>query len=792
MLVQHHINSYNQFIEEIIPSILEGDHIISEKISENRVIRNRLTFDEYGLKPAVLDNDEDLMYPHDAIQKKLSYSGFYTTTVTQWQDIVDINTGNKVSKIVGVPERDVPIGKIPIMIKSKACNLVLKPDLNRKHCKYDSGGYFIVNGSEKVVLSVESIIDRKPMVFARKDQNAFIYYVQVRSRPPTQFVGNIQTFTIKIKKDNSIILDYKQFKEVSIFVLLRALGLETDSDIIKTILDVNKEKQMLNFLSIVFNTQSGIATVQSMTREEAIDYLMLNMRSTKIYSDADPDVRYQQKKLHLMKILTQFILPHVTSGTNNPEIDMIYKAHYICYMIHKLLKCYLKDDKDIEENRGCDDRDAMYNKRVELTGILLGTLFDQFFKKMLNDCNKTFRTKNVDDKNPPNIVSQIKPNTIEQGLRQALSMGVFGSQSRKGLSQMFSRLNYLHSASYLRRLVTPTVDASTNKMTGPRHLHVTQFNEKCPLETPEGPKTGLMGHLALLTSVTLSTNDQISIIMDIIRDKILTLESVNKNKLHNYVKVFVNGVYIGVTSDILYIHQTLREKRFIGEIDKLVGLAMNYREKEFRIYTEGGRLFTPYLVVDSRTNTLNFKPEMLKGNPTWDEFMVKYPYVIEYLDSEESANMMLAMFPTDINKAKHIMEKSAVKSLDDLDKINRTNRYDGYVFDRYTHCQIHPCSMLGTITSNIPFTNHNASVRGIYGYNQQKQAMGLYMSDWRERTDISYILYHTQVPIISSRAAKYTNSNIFPSGENTIVAILSYNGLMVSPCHNKSCGKSTL
>ncbi len=109
-----------------------------------------------------------------------------------------------------------------------------------------------------------------------------------------------------------------------------------------------------------------------------------------------------------MKILTQFILPHVTSGTNNPEIDMIYKAYYIGYMIHKLLKCYLKDQRITEENRGCDDRDSMINKRIELSGILLGTLFDQYFKKMLNDCNKIFKSKNVDDKKPPNIVPHIK------------------------------------------------------------------------------------------------------------------------------------------------------------------------------------------------------------------------------------------------------------------------------------------------------------------------------------------------------------------------------------------------
>ena len=121
------------------------------------------------------------------------------------------------------------------MINSKYCNLRLKPDLSRKHCKYDSGGYFIINGSEKVVMSVESIIHRKPMVFTKKDQNSLIYYVQVQSRPATQFVGNTQVFTIRIKKDGSIILAIPHFKEISIFTLMRALGLETDEEIVNSL-----------------------------------------------------------------------------------------------------------------------------------------------------------------------------------------------------------------------------------------------------------------------------------------------------------------------------------------------------------------------------------------------------------------------------------------------------------------------------------------------------------------------------------------------------------------------------
>ena len=777
VLIKHHIDSYNQFIEEIIPSILKGsENIISEKISENNVIRYRLTFEDGGIRLPKLDNEDTTMYPRDAVQKKLSYSAFYMTTVTQWQDIIDINTDKKVSRIIST-EKDVPIAKIPIMVRSSYCSEVLKPDPNQVPAEHAIGGYFIVNGSEKIVLSVISTIDRKPMVFAKKDQNTFTYYVQVRSRPITQFVGNVQTFSIKIKKDNSIVLDYKQFKEIPVVILMRALGLETDEDIFDSIVDIKKDVAMFNFLNIVFNVPVGSTHLSTMTKEDAITYLMNNMRSTKFYSDVDPEIRAQQKRAHLMKILSQFILPHVTSGTNNPEIDMIYKAYYIGYMVYKLVKCYLRDNKDIDETRGCDDRDSLCNERIELPGLLLASLFEQFFKKMLNECNKVFRSKSVDDKNPPNIISHIKPNPIEQGLRQALSMGIFGSQSRKGLSQMFSRLNYLHAASYLRRVLKLTVDPATNKLTGPRHLHPTQFDIFCPLESPEGPKTGFVTNMAIISNCTIAVNSQIPIIRGMIEDYIISLESVNKKKLHRYVKVFINNCWIGVTDDIITIHDMLKKKRSHGEIENTVSLCMRYTEKEFVIYTEGGREYRPYLTVDPKTNKLNFKPEMISQVKTWDEFMSKFPGVIEYIDVEEGMNMMLASFPQDIDANRTIMNKAPIKSFEEIDKINRTNRYDGNVFVRYTHCSIHPCTMLGSITSNIPFCNHNAGVRGIYGFSQQKQAMGLPMADWRHRTDITYILYHTQVPLVATRAARCTGANTFPAGENCMVAIMSYMGL---------------
>lgn len=281
----------------------------------------------------------------------------------------------------------------------------------------------------------------------------------------------------------------------------------------------------------------------------------------------------------------------------------------------------------------------------------------------------------------------------------------------------------------------------------------------------------------MIATITISMNDQIAIIRKYLddNDKLITLESVNKKKLHGYVKVFINGNWIGVTNEIVRIYSDLREMRFLGEIEKFVSLVFNYGQKEFHIYSEGGRAIRPYLTVTN--NELNFKPEMLDQVKTWDEFMAKFPYVIEYIDKEEEQNIMLAVFPQYVEKAYKIMTKKIIKDPEEIDRINRTNRYDGNVYDRYTHCEIHPCMILGLISSNIPFPDHNQSPRGIFQYNQARQAMGLYISDYRERTDISYILYHPQIPIVTSRASKYTGTHIFPAGENVIVAIASYTGL---------------
>lgn len=771
-LVRHHIDSYNQFIEEVIPSIIKGPNVIYEKNLGSVILRNRLEFADPGIQPVLSDNDEDLMYPLDAMQKKASYSAMLTATITQWQDTIDLVTGEVTSQMVGEPAEDWPYAKIPLPVKCKYCNLVLHPTGENKHCKYDLGGYFIINGSEKVVVSVEMTILRKPLVFVKNEQNTLTYTVKVQSRPAHLYVGNSQAFTLKIKKDESIVLNVAYFKEVSVFTLMRALGLETDEDIVNAILDSNRENIMKNILFICMNNNASA----SMTRNEAMEVLINNINSSKDYSKVSAEVRLQQKRKYLQRILTKLILPHVTSGTDNEEVDMLYKAYYIGYMIHKLLKAYMKKDNEDPEDNGADDRDSLMNKRIELSGVLVGNLFEQYFKKLLHDCGKAFNTKSSDDRKPPKIIHLIKHNTIEQGIRQALSKGDFNNPSRKGLSQTLTRINYLNTLAYLRRVQAPSSSLATNKLMGPRRLHNTHYGTLDPVETPGGIKTGAIKNAALITNFSINMNSQMELILDYIHPRITPLENMNPREMHRQCRIFMNGNWIGIctTQEVYNIHAELRRMRFLGELHKYVSLVANYREREFQIYTDGGRMLRPFLTVTN--NQLNFKPEMLKQVKSWNELLIKYPDVIEFVDKEEEINMMLAQFPHYLDYQRYTQNKPPLRSMSEIDMLNRTNRYDNNIFLKYTHCEIHPATILGIISSSIPFPNHNQSPRCIFQYSQCRHALGLFSSDYRERADISYILYHSQNPLVTSNMAKYTNSHVFPAGENMIVAIASYSG----------------
>lgn len=465
IMYSHLYNSFNKFLCEDLKSFLEnGDHTFFEKIANNQIIRYKFKYRDISIKPPVLENDVEPMFPSDARNRSLTYSVKLLATVKQLQEVVDITTDEKRTIEVGKEEANTPIAIIPVMLRSQYCSLNLYKGYDKSECEYDPGGYFIVNGSEKVIISQDKMCENKPLVFTKKDSGFETYTVQVNSKSYKPH-GIAQIVSIRMRKDNILSLRVSILSEVNIVIVLRALGIISDKDIINYIVYDENDNDMIDLLRTSLDECKNEKGQKIQTQEDALEYLTTKMRVIKKYSETDKNVKQQQKRLHLRSLLETGFLPHIKN-------DMTQKAVYLCYMINKLLKCML--GRTVK-----DDRDSYVNKRIDLPGNLIEELFRQFYRKMMNECNKFFRKRNQSDDKPINIINQIKPNIIEQGLKTALLTGSW--IRRKGVAQMLQRLTYLQTLSFMRRIDAPGGDASTNKLTGPRHLHPSSARWMCCL-----------------------------------------------------------------------------------------------------------------------------------------------------------------------------------------------------------------------------------------------------------------------------------------------------------------------
>ncbi len=920
VMYTHLYNSMNKFFDEDIPQFLEnGEHTFFEKITKNKVIKYKFKYENISIKEPTLDNDVEPMFPSDARNRNLTYLVKLVGRVTQIQEVIDIATDEKIVNVVGQPEDNVYIANLPTMVRSKYCSLNLYKGYDKSECEYDPGGYFIVNGSEKVIICQDRMVENKPLVFLKKDSGNELYTVQVNSKSYKPH-GITQIISIKLKKDGNITIRVPILNEVNIFILFRALGIEPDREVINYICSDETDYELIDKIRAGLSfSKTDKEHIKISTQEQAIEYLSAKLRVLKKYVEGDKNVKTNQKRTHILNLLQYNFLPHIDGS-------LVNKAYYLGYMVNKLLKTNLGRTQ-------LDDRDSYINKRVDLPGDLLMELFRQFYRQMLNNCGNFFKKRNSSDDTPLNIINQIKPNTIEQGIKASLLTGAW--PRRKGVAQMMQRLTYLQTISFLRRIDAPGGDASTSKLTSPRHLHsssasllccltgdseillsngslklikdITEEDEiltvdykrnfilkpskihkifikenqpilkltfengkiiKCTydhpilvenhnnfnmkyseninigdnvlylptnneyssnfmdkyyklkvtniekvenenvydfetiedshtiivngivtsncIQTPEHAKVGLTKHLALIASISILEQSQLGIIRSFLKKNVVDLRDVNPTNIKFMTKVFINGEWIGVTKEPIKLNQELRKNKENGSFNPLISIIWDVPEKEIRVYCDGGRIYRPVLKVDNNNIKLTKdllskislnKSDKSKGLITsWEEFLIENPGIIEHIDMEEQPYLMICDTIPKLEEMRKRMVESAEKAKD-IDTNETQNRYnEDYMYTKYSHCEFHPSFLIGEIVSIIPFCNHNAGPRNIFLYAQAKQGMGLYASNYRDRLDISYVLYHPQKPLISTRASRYNNTDVMASGENIVVAISTYTG----------------
>lgn len=773
ILLRHLYSSYHQFIQEIIPDILENDpNSFYEDIEKNKVYTHGFICKNIRIRPVTFQNNKSkIVFPKDARKNHLNYFSTIDVDIEQYVDEYNLLTNEKNRKIVhrcGENEA-ISVANIPIMVGSKFCSTKIKKDLHGE-CKYDHGGYFIVNGQEKIVISIERMIDNKPLVFKKKSKDGDIFTTQINSRV-SDWSDNLQIMTIKEQKDkrdgiNILVISTSQIHDVPLVIFLRALGLESDRDIIAnccySLDDINMINLIKSSIDKAYDSEGNFIR----TKEQAMQYLMTQVKR-KVY-DRDPEIGAIQKKLYLEKIISKDILPHLGD-------DQALKIRFIGRMVNKMFKVMLGRQEP-------DDRDNLDVKRVEPVGVSLGQLFRQNWKRMLNKIGIQFRKKGSPNDKPINVISFLKSNEIEQGIKKALSTGIWGvNATKKGIPQALSRDSWFRALSLCRKITSPQTSQASGTITELREVNNLQYQFLCPAETPEGQSIGIVKSLAMTATVTTQNLSQKEVIDDIIDDfgKCIHPYDVDGIELGHYGKVIINGAWLYITKDIGVLFKTLKTKRRQGIIDRFTTFCLDYQNKELNIFYDGGRLIRPVLIVDDMKtnftkeviNEINRQKSKKNQRKSWDSLLNKFQNLIEYEDIETTKYLLIAGSQDDLDNS-----ESNYKRKVNYKNIDKVNRYGDYRFLRYTHCDIHPYLMLGLSVSTIPFSNHNYGNRDIIYFSHANQAFGIFLTNYKDRMDASQMLYHPQKPLVTTWGTYITDTDVLGIGENAIVAIACYSG----------------
>jgi DNA-directed RNA polymerase beta subunit len=670
-------------------------------------------------KPTIFENNGAVtpMYPNDARLRNMTYAApVYTDIIATYTMRTPHKDGSEPE--VTIRRRTLPhvhVGKIPVMVGSNYCLLYDTPEKTPRElgeCGADVGGYFIIQGGERVIISQERMSENVPFVFRNtKARNKEVEVIDIKSIGPDN-EGAPKSMSVKITQHakNSIapehlIVTCPRIKaEIPLFILLRAFGVESDRDIIELICGTVDTPYNMIFQECI--SVAGAVTTTAAAREWLAANIGSGGGSRESYSANTLQSAKPPRTSTVAEILAEECLPHIGGS------DMFYeKACYIAFIAKKVL--------DVFSGRvPHDDRDAYPNKKVELPGNLMGNLFRYLFgTKVIKDI-KTSLTKEIhngfwkssgkieDIINPSNIYKILKSTIVTIGMKSSLATGNFNGGKmgiKAGISQVMNRLTYLSGLSHLRRLSTPI--EKTGKLLAPRKLHATQFGFVCPCETPEGHAVGVVKNLSstALISLPISPEPVVAFLYD--RLKMQNLNTVSRKALFEHVRVLVNGAWIGVlafdpavAAEAAYAAvEVLRSAKRSGRIHIHTSIIYKSARREIWINTEGGRLMRPVLnarLMREFATDASALPSWLVGSSMticstfcWNDVLQWCSpaghSLIEYIDPSETENFYIALTPETLN-ADH------------------------------THMEIHPCTVLGTMASNIPFPDHNQAPRNSY------------------------------------------------------------------------------
>lgn len=463
-VVENAIQSYNRFIEHDLQEIINENKEIVPTIIPHNVEDFRIRLDKIQVgKPEITEADGSKreIYPIEARLRKITYAAPIFLEVS--------------AHINGVQRESfrVEIGNVPIMLKSKNCYLHGKSRdelIKMGEDPDDLGSYFIINGTEKVLINIEDLAS-----------NTFL--VQKPGLGVSEYVGKIFSekgpykipHTVERLKDGIFYVTFTRVNRVPLIVVLKALGITKDEEIMKTICGKDHyDEVLINLLEFV----------DIKTQDDALDYIAKRTGITQAR-----EIRVER----MQEILDRYLLPNI-------GIDKDTRAHK-AINLSKMVKKFILVQNGILP---LDDKDHLMNKRLKLAGDLLAELFRVNIKVLIGDLLYNFQ-RLVKRGKFPSIKVIIREKLLTSRIYSAMATGNWIG-GRKGVCQRIQRLNFIDTTSHLQRVVSPL--SATQENFAARELHPTQLGRLCPSETPEGTNIGLRKNLSILANVSIEEDSE--------------------------------------------------------------------------------------------------------------------------------------------------------------------------------------------------------------------------------------------------------------------------------------------